>query len=146
MPRVSSVDPCLICQALPCECNKSAARPRTRKVAPSRERATPSVQDSGETTNPPVATRQSMLERMRARAAQAPAISSAPVRARPTAASAELKGLTPDDAIEVAAIRALSDAFSLEGDAVEKWRPYLEREPSRAERAAAWRMRKEEQA
>jgi hypothetical protein len=142
MARASSLDPCLLCGCLPCEC-VTATRPRARKAAPSRERATPAVKETVEPSVEPDVVRQSMLARMRARAAEAPpppVATPEPTRARPTHASSELPSLAPDDAIEVAAIRALQTGFEVSGDAVDKWKTYLEKPPGRAERVQAWKM------
>lgn len=141
--RVSQAEACLICMSLPCQCEQPARAKPVRKSAP-RKVAEP-VQETEEPTPATPDTRQPMLERMRARAAAAPSpapISAIlePVRAKPTAASAQLRTLSAEDAVEVAAIRALQMHFEVQGEAVDRWKDYLEKEPSRAERAAAWRM------
>jgi hypothetical protein len=141
MPRASSVEPCLLCGQMPCACGK----PAKPKAATSRKRASSLSEPTEVVREEPVVKRQSMTDRMRARAAQAPAPPrpvEAPVRAKPTAKSAELPELAPDELIELAAIRLLDNAFGVEGDAVTRYRPYLEKPPSLAERRAAWRGRR----
>lgn len=145
--RASQAEACLICMSLPCQCERPArAKPVARKASPPKKEERP-VEETVTPVVQPVDRRQSMLDRMRARAAAAPSpapisaiLPPAPVRAKPTAASAELRSLPADDAMEVAAIRALQTCFDVEGQAVDRWREYLDKEPSRAERAAAWRM------
>jgi hypothetical protein len=141
MPRASSVEPCLLCGMMPCGCSK----PAKPKAAPSRKRVSPLSEPTVTVVEEPVVKRQSMTDRMRARAAQAPAPPrpvEAPVRAKPTAKSAELPELAPDELIELAAIRLLDNVFGVEGEAVTRYRPYLEKPPSLAERRAAWKGRR----
>lgn len=145
MPRASSVDPCLICGSLPCQCGKPA-KPRT---APSRKRTSPSPEPTVTVHEEPVVKRQSMIDQMRARAAAAPApppIKAEPVRAKPTAKSAELPELAPDELLELAAIRALTLHFQVEGDVMPRYESYLDKPPSLAERRAAWKGRNSAQA
>jgi hypothetical protein len=132
MPRASSVEPCLLCGMMPCGCGK----PAKPKTAPSRKRATSLPEPTETVVEEPVVKRQSMTDRMRARAVEAP------VRAKPTAKSAELPELAPDELIELAAIRLLDNVFGVEGEAVTRYRPYLEKPPSLAERRAAWKGRR----
>lgn len=142
MPRASMVEPCLICGELPCACGKPA-KPR----AASRKRATPLSKPAEVAHEEPVVVRQSMTDRMRARAAQAPVPPKpveAPVRAKPTAKSAELPELAPEDLQTVAAIRIFAERFDVElaePDRI-KYGPYLEKPPSLAERRAKWKGRR----
>lgn len=142
MPRASMVEPCLICGEMPCACSK----PAKPKAAPSRKRASSLPKPTEDVHEEPVVIRQSMADRMRARAAQAPAPPlpvEAPVRAKPTAKSAELPELAPDDLLTVAAIRVFASKFDVELSAADQNRygPYLNKQPSLAERRAAWRGR-----
>lgn len=147
MPRASSVDPCLICGSLPCACGK----PAKPKAAPSRKRASPLPQSTEIVREEPVVRRQSMIDQMRARAAAAPApppIKAEPVRAKPTAKSAELPELAPDELLDIAAIRLFSQHFDVElvEPDINRYNMYLDRPPSLAERRAAWKGRNSAQA
>lgn len=144
MARASSVDACLICGQLPCQCNAKKAAPRKR-AAP--KVTAPAVQEFVEPVvfeEPPVK-RQSMLERMRARAAEAPITPIVPppgARAKPTAKSAEL---SPEDAQELRAIRLLQSELGAElmdENDRRRWKVELEKIDPRTDRAAAWKARR----
>ena len=149
MPRASSVDPCLLCGQLPCACvstrPKAKAKPRARKVASEQViSAEPAVTVAPQ----PAPSRQSMVERMRARAAAAPplpppVVREVPRRARPTAEHARPKPLSVEDAETLKAVRVLSDAFEIHPDDLKRWKPYLDQPETPQERAAQWRKRRE---
>lgn len=103
MARVSKVDPCLICDQVPCECNKpepKAAKPRLPKAKP-----VVNVEDSRTTTPAPARpskpVRPSVVAAMKERAAATPPPpTAAPMGGQPADAAtpglkAALKALWP---------------------------------------------------
>jgi hypothetical protein len=129
---------------LPCQCSSAKRTPRKRAVP---KVTAPDVQESVEPVvfeHMPVQ-RQSMLERMRARAAQAPVTPIVPppgVRAKPTARSAEL---SPEDQQELTAIRLLQSklgATFIDPADEQRWKQHLNKPVPQEDRAAAWKARR----
>jgi len=146
MARKPQLDLCLICGSAPCTCNKVRARPK--KAAPKSEKPVDSPQETA--SMPPVADAkpQSFITRMRDMAAQGSLpnlVKPEPVRARPTAKSAELPPLDAEDSAMLGAIRLLSEAFVIKPEDLARWQPYLDKPASTTERAALWRTRRGEQ-
>lgn len=143
MARVSSVEPCMFCGQLPCGCNAKKAKPksspRTKKPAAPTSEPSLTVDQTVEVESKPVSNRQSMVERMRARAASSPVPPPSPVRARPKVAPDP--ELSNEEFEMLPAIRALSDEFIIAKEDIAPWRKYLEKPPSARERALTWKSK-----
>lgn len=134
MPRLSKVDPCLICGEVPCECSAGTKKATGRRVRAAEPEAVVPV--SVPVPTPP---RPSMRDKMKAAAAAAPprAISAGAVPAREQ--SPQLPPDPDPNLVLASALRALEPI--LHPEEKEKYRALLGSGPTNAERAAFWRAR-----
>lgn len=143
MVKSSRVDPCMLCGSLPCSCMGGKAKGRTR---PRKVQTPIPGEKKSEPSEPPPASKPSMADRMRARAAATEVAVEAPAdtRAKPKSGIA---GLPQDLADSLPAIQLLVselDAEPLPGESA-WWEPYVEitvRGRRVKQRAAEWRSRR----
>lgn len=146
MPKLSKVEECLICEAIPCECSGTKKpKPRPKKSSGA-DRPSGSV-GSAKSEVAPVTSRPSMREKMKAAAAQAPpevtsafsAVSTTPsTRAGSTAPPQSPPDPTPDDLLAMA-IRNLAPI--LHEEELQRYAVIVSSQATTEQRAAFWRAR-----